>query len=260
MLNNLIKWLVHVAGLKVEWRDRLVESIPSNYVKSPFLPPIYLTSVRRILYFREMLERVRHVPGDLVECGTSLGYGLLDFLLLSELAGIDRTFYGFDSFAGFPAPVLQDRGTHVKKGDYASPPEIVLRVLREGQVSEQTIRERLNLVRGYFDHTLPSYQGHIALLHLDCDLYESYLVCLQNLYDKVVPGGIILFDEYPDVQFPGARKAIDEFFADKPEKPVGYENWKFYVVKGQEPHPPASDALQQRNVQTRPAAALVGAS
>jgi len=56
------------------------------------------------------------------------------------------------------------------------------------------------------------------------------------LYDKVKPGGVIAFDEYMDgithVNFPGAKMAIDEFFADrsfnlKRDKHYG----KYYVMK-----------------------------
>ena len=109
----------------------------------------------------------------------------------------------------------------------------MLRVLRDGRVPDDKIRERVRLFKGLFDQTLPLYQGKIALLHLDCDLYESYMVALKNLYAKVVPGGIIMFDEYDDARWPGARKAIDEFFADKPEKPMPHSKcaWKYYLVK-----------------------------
>lgn len=76
----------------------------------------------------------------------------------------------------------------------------------------------------------------IALLHIDADLYQSYLEALNILYAKVQPGGVIVFDEYMDgithVNFPGAKTAIDEFFADKPfniqrDKHYG----KYYIIK-----------------------------
>ena len=91
----------------------------------------------------------------------------------------------------------------------------------------------MRLVKGFFDNTLSSYEGRIALLHLDGDLYESYKVPLATLYDKVVRGGIIMFDEYADPRWTGARKAIDEFFADKPEVVVPHAKctWKYYVEK-----------------------------
>jgi hypothetical protein len=113
------------------------------------------------------------------------------------------------------------------------PPDTVLKVLRDGRLPEQTLRERIHLVKGWFDQTLPGYDGKIAFLHLDCDLYESYKLSLEMLYDKVQPGGVILFDEYGDERWPGATKAIDEFFRDKPEtvQPHPRCSWKFHVVK-----------------------------
>ena len=78
--------------------------------------------------------------------------------------------------------------------------------------------------------------GHIpSALHADADLYASYKDILENLYHWVVPGGVIVLDEYmntwENAKFPGARKAIDEFFQDR-ERVVRDEIYgKFYVVK-----------------------------
>ena len=64
----------------------------------------------------------------------------------------------------------------------------------------------------------------------------SYKECLNLLYDKVISGGSIIFDEYYSHKYPGARIAIDEFFKGKTghfEKyitPEGFERWCF--VKG----------------------------
>jgi predicted O-methyltransferase YrrM len=224
MLKKAIKQAFHQAGFKIERRDRLEESIPGDYNRSPFLPRIYRGSLYRVLYFLDYLQKLRAIEGDIVECGVSVGYGALLFLLLSDYVGVKRVYYGFDSFEGFPDPVAKDESTPIAGSDfYASPPETVLRVLRDGQIPESTIRDRVRLTKGFFNETLPSYTGKIALLHLDCDMYESYKVSLETLYDKVVTGGIIAFDEYDDLRWPGARKAIDEFFADKPEKIVPHE-------------------------------------
>jgi hypothetical protein len=119
------------------------------------------------------------------------------------------------------------------KGFWASPVETVMKVLQDGRVPDRIVRERVHLVKGLFGETLRTYDGSIALLHLDCDLYQSYLTTLQTLYGKVARGGIIMFDEYADDRWPGARRAIDEFFADKPEKPAAHRkcHWKYYVRK-----------------------------
>ncbi len=231
MIKSLIKNVFQTAGFQVEWRDRLAESIPANHERSPFLPKVYKQSLRRFLYFHDMVQRASRVEGDIVECGVSIGHGLLLFLLLSEIEGIERNVYGFDSFEGFPAPTAEDGSTHAYQGYYASPPEIVLKVLRDGRVSEEVIRDWVRLRKGFFEATLPSYDGRIALLHLDCDLYTSYKVALEHLYDKVVPGGVIMFDEYGAKEFPGAKEAVDEFFADKPERVEQHRMGKWFTQK-----------------------------
>lgn len=234
MLKTLIKRSLHFAGLNVERRDPLEETIPDAYNHSRFLPRVYRGSLDRYLYFLNQLEEVRHLDGDIVECGVSIGHGALLFLLMSEYLGVERTYYGFDSFEGFPAPGEKDGTTPITREHFwANPTDTVLRVLKDGRIPDDKINSRVRLVKGYFEDTLPRYGGNIALLHLDCDLYESYKVALNTLYEKVVPGGIVMFDEYDDSRWAGARVAIDEFFADKVEKPVAHHKctWKYFVKK-----------------------------
>jgi hypothetical protein len=74
------------------------------------------------------------------------------------------------------------------------------------------------LVQGNILQTVPDYvtahpELKIALLHIDTDVYEPASVILNNLYDRVVSGGLIVFDDYATV--PGETQAVDEFFADK---------------------------------------------
>lgn len=231
---SAIKRSLHALGYKIEKIDPLEESIPADYNHSPFLPRVYRGALDRYLYFKDMVEQVQEVDGDIVECGVSIGYGALLFTLFSDYIGRPRIYYGFDSFEGFPDPVEKDETTPIKgKGFWATPPDTVLKVLHDGQLSDEIIHERIHLVKGWFDQTLPRYAGRIALLHLDCDLYEPYKLALETLYDKVQPGGVIMFDEYGDTRWPGATKAIDEFFRDRPEKvqPHPKCTWKYHVFK-----------------------------
>lgn len=247
MIKTFIKQALRKSGYKIEKIDLLEESIPADYNHSPFLPRIYRGALDRYLYFKDMVEEVRQVEGDIVECGVSIGHGALLFSLLGEYVGVNRVYYGFDSFEGFPDPVAKDETTPIKgRGFWANPPDTVLKVLRDGRLSEETIGNRIRLVKGWFDATLPKYEGKIALLHLDCDLYESYKLALEQLYDKVQPGGVIMFDEYHDDRWPGATKAIDEFFADKPEtvQPHPRCRWKYHVRKAEATPAPSSPSLE----------------
>jgi hypothetical protein len=68
------------------------------------------------------------------------------------------------------------------------------------------------MVVGRYEDTLASVPSFpIAFLHLDCDWYESVKLCLDKFYDSVVPGGVVVFDDYGF--WSGCRKAVDEFLA-----------------------------------------------
>lgn len=150
------------------------------------------------------------IPGDFVECGSALGGSAALIALTLRQFGAIRPLWLFDTFEGLPAPTMSDPDFEIADlftGSCLGTLEEVHNLFDRLHVSEQA-----RFVKGLFQKTLPAAQvSQIALLHIDGDWYESVKVCLDNLYDKVVPGGIIQFDDYGYWQ--GARKAVDEFFA-----------------------------------------------
>ena len=112
--------------------------------------------------------------------------------------------------------------------------EQVYKILEIIRLPREFIKKHINISKGYFDATVPrSPVSSIALLHLDVDLYASYKTCLDHLFPKVVQGGIVLFDEYGSTQnYPGAKKAIDEYFKGMPYViSQDDESGKFYLIK-----------------------------
>ena len=150
------------------------------------------------------------IPGDIVECGTALGgSAALMALTLHQLAA-RRTLWVFDTFEGLPAPTPDDPDFEVANL-YAGSCIGTLEEVQSLFVQLQ-VRDQVQFVKGLFQDTLPTVDiSQIALLHIDGDWYESVKVCLDNLYDKVAPGGFIQFDDYG--YWKGARKAVDEFLA-----------------------------------------------
>lgn len=151
----------------------------------------------------------RDIPGDVVECGAARGgSAALMALALRRLESRKRIWL-FDTFEGLPAPTAQD-------------PDFALADLFTGTCvgsldEVQTFFQRLNVadnavfVKGLFQDTLRTASiAQIALLHIDGDWYESVKACLDALFDRVAPGGVIQFDDYG--YWKGARKAVDEFF------------------------------------------------
>ena len=167
-------------------------------------------------YFQRMYGRVNHLPGDIVECGVARGQSLfmLAYLMTREPSPHARMLWAFDSFQGFPEPTREDASPrNPKKGEIRIEQEEVVLRLQESGIDEKTFRDSIRIVPGFFDKTLRQFPDRpIALLHIDADLYQSYQAVLTHLFPKVVEGGIVLFDEYGTVNFPGATKAINEYF------------------------------------------------
>lgn len=114
-------------------------------------------------------------------------------------------YYGFDSFEGLPA----DWGGH---GLPAHSFDL--------QGNMPAVNSNVTLIKGWFDKTLPLFlQEHlekVAFIHVDCDIYESAQCVLSLLKDRIIPGTIIVFDEY--FNYPNWQnheyKAFQEFLAD----------------------------------------------
>ncbi len=117
-----------------------------------------------------------------------------------------RIVHGFDSFEGLPEDWT---GNNFVKGEFG----------RGGRLPK--VRPNVRLHPGWFDATLPAFladtPGPAALLHVDCDLYASTRTVLAVLADVIVPGTVVLFDEY--FNYPNWRRhehmAFVEFLAER---------------------------------------------
>lgn len=175
---------------------------------------------KRYFYMQKMFNRVANLDGDIVECGVGKMH---TFQMLAEFLqeqGSTKKLWGFDSFEGFPEPTPEDSSPrNSQKGEwkYINEEDVAKFLLILG-FKRQWIDSHIKIVKGFFQYTLPkSNISKISFLHLDVDLYDSYKTCLQYLFPKVVEGGVVLFDEYANknenLKFPGAKKAIDEYFS-----------------------------------------------
>jgi len=72
---------------------------------------------------------------------------------------------------------------------------------------------------------------NIAFMHIDLDLYAPIYTSLLTLYDNVVEGGIILFDDYGTLSTPGAKSACDKFFKHKPENIIVLQTGQAFIIK-----------------------------
>ena len=130
----------------------------------------------------ETLKKEPVTPGLICEFGVCTGSSIN--LIARTLS--QRTVYGFDSFEGFP--------TDWVFGDVRVPKNVL--AIDESKV---TFADNVRLVKGFFDQSLPAFlRDHkepVALLHIDCDTYDSTRDILLNLRDRLQVGSLIVFDE-----------------------------------------------------------------
>jgi len=220
------------------YRSRRSKSCPLPALK--FLE-VAEPAYRSDFYTLSRIVETAAAPGCLIaECGVYRGSTLLGMAhKLAAMRVPDYRLVGFDSFEGFPEPVPQDAlpdgqyHARAVKGVFADTSHEYL----SRKVRSLGFDKSITLVKGYFEHTLPAWRDHqFDVVHLDVDLYQSYMTCLDFFYPRTRPGGYIVFDEYDFSAgvYPGAQKAIDSFLAGKAEKIQRFPeavNPRYFIVK-----------------------------
>jgi O-methyltransferase len=178
--------------------------------------PFTMVSPERLRNVKEAAETViaEKLPGDFVEAGVWRGGLCIMMKAVLAAAGEQRRVFVCDSFQGLPeitegvdAPLkLHDRPMLAVSVDQVRANFDLFGLLDENVV----------FVEGWFADTMPKLReeiGEIAILRLDGDYYTSTRDVLDRLYDKVVPGGFIIVDDYGCYQ--QARDAIHDFWAER---------------------------------------------
>jgi O-methyltransferase len=169
------------------------------------------------VYFKDNLELclpLRFREGSLVECGVWRG-GMS--AALAEVMGKERDIYLFDSFEGLPDATENDGIGALEYQKKTDAIDYHDNCKAEIEFAEKAMQlagaKNVKFIKGWFEKTLPDYQftSPILILRLDGDWYDSTMQCLDNLYDKVVPGGLILIDDYHTWE--GCTKAVHDFLS-----------------------------------------------
>ncbi|MBX9853548.1 MAG: TylF/MycF family methyltransferase, partial [Cytophagaceae bacterium] len=130
-----------------------------------------------------------------------------------------KKMIGFDAFGEFPATGFEgDKKMREKfiadSGEQGISVDQLMEVLKH-----KGVEKNIELVQGDVNMTIPEFVKKypslkISLLNIDVDVYEATKTCLEYFYPMVTKGGVVILDDY-DVAFPGANKAVDDYFKGK---------------------------------------------
>ncbi|MEM9703665.1 MAG: TylF/MycF/NovP-related O-methyltransferase [Planctomycetota bacterium] len=184
-----------------------------------------MTSPARVAALCDAVEYVQkqRLPGDFVECGVWRGGSVMAMLhVLKRRGEEERDVHLFDTFEGMPPPTDADRDKdgrlaetlleqekHDKAGSanwaYCTRDDVERNVATVGYPAE-----KLHFVAGKVEDTIPDAAPEtISLLRLDTDWYESTAHEMEHLFPRLVPGGVLILDDYG--HWDGARRAVDEY-------------------------------------------------
>jgi hypothetical protein len=199
-----------------------------------------LTTPERLAALCAATEYVtsRCIQGAIVECGVWKGGSMMAVALTLNRLSHERDIYLYDTYGGMSRPSELDRDWTGKRvlDDWPYESEIS----GVGAVSVDEVRANLNST-GYPEHRLHFVPGlvettipdrapsEIAILRLDTDWYESTKHELEHLFPRLVPGGILMIDDYGEFQ--GCKAAVDEYFAREPALLTRIDSAARLVVK-----------------------------
>jgi hypothetical protein len=152
----------------------------ADYVEKNMLNAVIMTTNKKTDMWDCALDKIK-INGYMAEFGVFQGQSIN--YLSNKI--YPKTIFGFDSFLGLPDDFVLD----FPKGNFSLnglPPEV---------------NENVKLITGLFSDTLPEWlndnPGVFSLLNIDCDTYESTSFVLNSIGPtRIVPGTLILFDEY----------------------------------------------------------------
>ena len=174
----------------------------------------------------QCVRQCQSLPGSFAEFGVYRGacsYMMLSALRLRD----DQSFWLFDTFEGIPDAEL-------------TPEEV--RAGFAGRLSDTSAQEVAEFLSPWKDHvrlvpgnvfdTLPTTSlPPLAFAHIDLNAAAPTEFALEHVYPRMLPAGIVLFDDYGSAEYDVQRKAIESFFGDKREQVFALPTGQGMVVK-----------------------------
>jgi asparagine synthase (glutamine-hydrolysing) len=176
-----------------------------------------------LLNLYRQVKKTDKLDGILIEAGCALGGSSI---VIAKAKSANKKFYIFDVFGMIPPPSVNDdqdvidRYEIIKTGKSSGIDNDLYYGYRNDLLNEVKnnftncgikIDQNINFIKGLYQDTL-LIKEPVCFAHIDCDWYESVMICLKQIIPNLVVGGRVIIDDYND--WSGCKKAIDEFFSD----------------------------------------------
>lgn len=202
-----------------------IKNMPSQDLYNAFNSFIFNKDIKvlgKLLYRFKYYDLTKHLAGDIVELGVFKGSGVATFVKFIEIFNThsNKKVIGFDLFDAENKDIDNFENGEAMKTVYTK--------VTNNELSLESIDNKINninndkskyiLVKGDVCNTTKSFVienpgFRISMLYIDLDLNEPVYESLKNLWDRILPGGYIIFDEYEYHKFDESN-GVDRFLKD----------------------------------------------
>jgi O-methyltransferase len=174
----------------------------------------------RYYTYQQVLETIlaKEIDGDIVECGVWKGHSAYIWAKLLSKNNFKGEFHVFDSFEKSHSE-HQTMDTNMlfpyNKKEIANIKEMFIS-------TEEEVKKNLAEFKfiKYYDGWFPERFHEVSnrsfsFVHIDCDLYQPILDSLSFFFPRLSKGGCIAIGQYGITQYPGGKKAVDQFLSNE---------------------------------------------
>jgi len=167
----------------------------------------------------DLLEKCinERLDGDVIECGVYKGGSSFQIAKKMKSLASKKTLYALDTFEGHPYDDVEDMPKDLVKQAYQkNEPR-----KRKGKLNDVDLNEIKNhfakenldntiFLKGLFEDSFKKISDKkFCFAHVDADFYLSVKQCIEFLKKRLVPNGVIVFDDYGVDDLAGCTKAVD---------------------------------------------------
>jgi protein O-GlcNAc transferase len=161
----------------------------------------------------------QHLDGDFVECGAYEGVGAKTVIDYLGGPNFSKKFWLYDIF---------EHSSEME--NHAMPnhgPQLYEQVL-----DRFSSYPNVEIIKGFIPNSFSINKPEkIAYLHIDLNQVTAEIACLDHLFDRVVPGGIIIFDDYEMLAYNAQKVAEDKWLDNKGYKVFALPTSQGLVIK-----------------------------
>lgn len=219
MFKTFIKILLDNSGYEIKAKENAVtffqvdQEFDNFYRKAMSATQMEVTDniLRRQRHYvlNYLLRNIRLKDGDVCEAGCWRGLSSYQIASYIKSKNEKVCFHIFDSFEGLSELESVDK--------YENDTRDIDAVRKHLACSLEEVQNNLkefDFIK-YYKGWIPGRFHEVkdkkfSFINIDVDLYKPIKESFEFFHPRLIPQGIIVFDDYGSIQFPGAKKAIDE--------------------------------------------------